>query len=149
MNGFIYLAFQCYLIIQASQVIIADEIVVDPRLGEKICHSFNERKCPFDDYCFAGYDDKACLYCPSGGEKDVCDGSWYANNGKGYYEKCPTNEKYYSKEYFAYTWRNNCFMSNSNSNTNFTKFDDNLNIFLLLKFAIFLFLITIFEYDTF
>ena len=119
-----------WMTINSFNPIVAKEKDLDHKLGEKICHSFGEKKCPFDDYCFKGDDiaiyDNACKFCPSGGEKDICDESWFAKDGKGFYEKCPNTEKYYSKRYFACTWRDNC--PSTSNNINLTRFDEGCTI---------------------
>lgn len=122
------LAFQC----QSLDANNSSENVLDEIAVQKICNSFNEAKCPYDDYCFNMFrldldgeyvdgEQRACLYCPSGGKEDDCD---YYKRYR-HYTKCPTSHKYYNKYGFVCTWRNNCPLeSKINNNTITTRFDE-------------------------
>ena len=81
--------FQC----QSLDANNSSEKVLDEIAVQKICNSFGEAKCPYDDYCFDNKDGdrRACLYCPSGGKEDDCDS--YKRNRD--YTKCPTSNTVY------------------------------------------------------
>ena len=105
---------------QSLDYVYSSEKVLDGVVVEKICNSFGEVKCPYDDYCFYNKwgDHQACHYCPSGGKEDDCD------RYSGRYTKCPTSHKYYDK-YYACIWGNNCPVeSKINNNTLTTRFDE-------------------------
>ena len=103
-------------------IVVAEDTTMDERVAEKWCGSFDEGKCPHDPYCFNNEwgNADACIYCPTGGRASVCSTN-YARDYR--YERCnnSSHNKYYRKENFACTWRDNC---PSSSNLSYLKYDE-------------------------
>ena len=115
-----------YLCLDASKA--AQNMSVE-NIPEKICNTFGEGKCPYDDYCYDHPDVKgrACIKCQSGCKKEDWHGSIYEFRFDDDYEKCPKSHTYYEMRYDACTWKNNCPVnSNVSDPKNFTiKYDEN------------------------
>ena len=58
--GFVALGI-LLIFFQSIKRINAEENVVDPKLGERICKLFNEAKCTYDDYCYINKKKLMCL----------------------------------------------------------------------------------------
>ena len=113
---------------QSLSAVISSENILDEILVQNICNNFSEAKCPYDDYCFYNIrvHDRACFYCPTGGDCDEYLTEYDKPNMIGMNiddaiardnKKCPESKKYYH-HLFACTWRNNCPVeSKINNNT--------------------------------
>ena len=126
---------------QSLDAVHSSEKVLEVEMVQKMCNSFNELKCPHDDYCFnnernvftyARGNQKACKFCPSGGEKDDCD-RWLQtktrwNKPKDRYARCPMTQRYYHKETYACTWRNNCPAQSKINNNSTTESNEECSI---------------------
>lgn len=103
-----------FMLFKVHAVFAEENRKFNETLVEKICHSFGEEKCPFDNYCFNNQtgDHQPCEYCPNGGKEKECDFSTSSSH-----DTCNIPGIYIGyKMNFACTWRKICPSTINNMN---------------------------------